>query len=130
MGNTGSWSSTVTSPAVTAHNESAFYEFTAREVDILEAATNELEKMSLAAVQHIIDNKLYTQMGIPESAVPLVESSWDAEPPSLYWRFDLATVATARQSSWSKMPIRRHHRSSLRSSNITGWKTRMPVAAS
>jgi glutathionylspermidine synthase len=71
-------------------NESAFYEFTAREVDTLEAATNELEEMSLAAVQHIIDNKLYAQMGIPESAVSLVESSWDREPPSLYGRFDLA----------------------------------------
>ncbi len=71
-------------------NESAFYEFTAREVEILETATNELEQMSLAAVQHVIDNKLYAQMGIPKSAVSLVENSWDAEPPSLYGRFDLA----------------------------------------
>ena len=46
--------------------------------------------MSLAAVQHVIDNKLYAQMGIPASAVPLVETSWEAEPPSLYGRFDLA----------------------------------------
>lgn len=76
-------------------NESAFYEFTAREVEILEAATNELEEMSLEAVQSIIDNKLYAQMGIPESAVPLVESSWDAEPPSVYGRFDLAYVGDA-----------------------------------
>lgn len=77
-------------PGQTYWNESAFYEFTAREVDVLEAATNELEAMSLAAVQYIIDNKLYAQMGIPASAVPLVESSWTAEPPSLYGRFDLA----------------------------------------
>ena len=71
-------------------NESAFYEFTAKEVDALEAATNELEKMTLAAAQHIIDNKLYARMGIPEIAVPLIEASWEAEPPSLYGRFDLA----------------------------------------
>ncbi len=71
-------------------NESAFYEFTAKEVDTLEAATNELEKMTLAAAQHIIDNKLYPRMGIPEIAVPLIEASWEAEPPSLYGRFDLA----------------------------------------
>jgi glutathionylspermidine synthase len=71
-------------------NESAFYEFTAKEVDALEAATNELEKMTLAAAQHIIDNKLYTRMGIPDIAVPLIEASWEAEPPSLYGRFDLA----------------------------------------
>ncbi len=70
-------------------NESAFYEFTAKEVDTLEAATDELEKMTLAAAQHIIDNKLYARMGIPEIAVPLIEASWEAEPPSLYGRFDL-----------------------------------------
>jgi glutathionylspermidine synthase len=71
-------------------NESAFYEFTPKEVDMLEAATNELEKMSLEAVQHVIDNHLYARMGIPASAVPLIEQSWEAEPPSLYGRFDLA----------------------------------------
>jgi glutathionylspermidine synthase len=71
-------------------NESAFYEFSAAEVDVLEAATNELERLSLAAVQHIVDNKLYERMGIPDSAIPLVEASWEREPPSLYGRFDLA----------------------------------------
>src|ERR1700740_969359 len=29
-------------------------------------------------------------MGIPGLAVPLIERSWEAEPPSLYGRFDLA----------------------------------------
>jgi len=71
-------------------NESAFYEFTAQEVDMLEAATNELEKMTLAAAQHIIDNRLYVRMAIPPNAIPLIERSWEAEPPALYGRFDLA----------------------------------------
>ncbi len=71
-------------------DESAFYEFSAKEIETLETATNELETMSLAAAQHIIDNKLYSRMGIPESAVGLIESSWEAEPPSLYGRLDLA----------------------------------------
>jgi glutathionylspermidine synthase len=71
-------------------NESAFYEFTAKELDLLESVTNELEKLSLKAVQHVIDNRLYSQMGIPEIARPLIESSWEAEPPSLYGRFDLS----------------------------------------
>lgn len=71
-------------------NESAFYEFTAKEVSVLETATNELDKMTLAAAQHIIDHKLYGKLGIPEAAVPLIESSWNAEPPALYGRFDLA----------------------------------------
>ncbi len=71
-------------------NESAFYEFTAEEIGALELATNELAEMSLAAAGHIIEQKLYSKMGIPEFAVPLIEASWEAEPPSLYGRFDLA----------------------------------------
>src|SRR5215831_17362713 len=81
------WQRKVESVGLTWHsadqtywNESAFYEFTAKQVDALEAATNELETMTLAAAQHIIDNKLYRRMGIPDLA----------EPPSLYGRFDLA----------------------------------------
>ena len=76
-------------------DESAFYEFTAKEVDVLEAATNELEAMTLAAAQHMIDNRLYSRMGIPDGAIPLIEKSWEAEPPSLYGRFDLAYDGTA-----------------------------------
>jgi glutathionylspermidine synthase len=70
-------------------NESAFYEFTAKEVDLLASATNELEEMTRQAAQHVIDNRLYSKMGIPELAVSLIELSWEAEPPSLYGRFDL-----------------------------------------
>src|SRR4029453_2911072 len=91
------WQKKVESVGLTWHsgdqpywNGSAFYEFTAKQVDVLEAATNELEKMTLAAAQHIIDNRLYGKMGIPASAVPLIEASWGAAPPSLYGRFDLA----------------------------------------
>src|SRR5438874_2169889 len=75
-------------------NEAAFYEFTAKEVDVLEKATNELEKMTLQAAQHVIDNKLYARMGIPEIAIPLIEASWEAEPPSLYGRFDFVYDGT------------------------------------
>ncbi len=70
-------------------NESAFYEFTAAEVDLLASATNQLEEMTRKAAQHVIDNRLYSRMGIPAHAVSLIERSWDAEPPSLYGRFDL-----------------------------------------
>jgi glutathionylspermidine synthase len=71
-------------------NESAFYEFTSKEVELLESTTNELAGMTLEAAEHIIENKLYQKLGIPENAVELIESSWEAEPPSLYGRFDLA----------------------------------------
>lgn len=71
-------------------NESARYELTVREVEVLEAATNELEPMALVAAQHVIDERLYAQLGIPERAISLIEASWEAEPPSLYGRFDFA----------------------------------------
>jgi glutathionylspermidine synthase len=70
-------------------NESAFYEFTAPEVDLLASATNELERMTRDAVQYIIDNRLYAKFSIPDPAVALIERSWEEEPPSLYGRFDL-----------------------------------------
>lgn len=70
-------------------NESAYYEFTAKEVDDLEAATNELDRMCIEAGQKVIDENRYEQFGIPEAAIPLIESSWQSEPPSLYGRFDL-----------------------------------------
>ena len=71
-------------------NESAFYEFTAKEVDELEAATNELDRMCIEAGQRVIDENLYTRFGIPERAIPMIRETWEKEPPSLYGRFDLA----------------------------------------
>jgi glutathionylspermidine synthase len=55
-------------------SESAFYEFTAKEVDLLAAAANELEEMTRKAVQHVIDNQLYAKLRIPEGAVPVLGS--------------------------------------------------------
>ncbi|MBS1814862.1 MAG: glutathionylspermidine synthase family protein [Acidobacteria bacterium] len=69
-------------------DESACYEFTADEVDTLEATANEMQQLCLAAAQHIIDNKRYVELEIPEVAVPLIEWAWNEEPPALYGRFD------------------------------------------
>ncbi len=71
-------------------NESAFYEFTAPEIDVLESATNELGRMAIEAAGHVIEQKLYARLAIPDHAIPLIERSWQEEPPSLYGRFDLA----------------------------------------
>jgi glutathionylspermidine synthase len=71
-------------------NESVFYKFGTGEVDILEAATNELHRLCLEAGQHIIDNKRYAELGIPDIAIPAIESAWKNEPPALYGRMDLA----------------------------------------
>jgi len=72
-------------------NESAYYEFTAAEVDRLEAATAELYRICMAAAQHVIDKNLFPRFGIPDYAVELIRRAWDEEPPALnHGRFDLA----------------------------------------
>lgn len=71
-------------------DESAYYEFTSEEIDSIEHATNELQEMCLQAAQHIIDKNRFSDLGIPRLVEPLIKQTWEAEPPSLYGRFDLA----------------------------------------
>lgn len=71
-------------------NESAYYEFSSAQIDQLEAATNDLQKMCLAAVQHVIDKDRFQEMSIPASAIPVIISAWEKEPPAIYGRFDFA----------------------------------------
>ena len=70
-------------------DESTCYEFTAAEIDRLEAAGNELQEMCLAAAQNVIDNQRYDELEIPAEAVPMIEWAWNEEPPALYGRFDI-----------------------------------------
>src|SRR5262245_57170765 len=71
-------------------DESVYYSFSMAEIDRIEAATNQLHQMCLKAAGYVIENKLYDQLAIPANAIPLIERSWEQEPPSLYGRFDLA----------------------------------------
>jgi glutathionylspermidine synthase len=74
-------------------DESAYWRLTADEVDALEAATNDLHGMCLAAVQEAIDRKLLQHFGYDTAAVALIEDSWrrrHEDAPSLYGRFDFA----------------------------------------
>jgi glutathionylspermidine synthase len=71
-------------------NEGAYYQFSSREVDELEAATNELQRLCLEAGQAIIDKRRFPEFGIPEAAVDAIVWAWNAEPPAIYGRFDLA----------------------------------------
>lgn len=71
-------------------DESACYEFTAAEADVLEAATNELHRLCLEAVGRVISRNLYAQLQIPSRFVPLIRQSWEREDLSLYGRFDLS----------------------------------------
>ena len=70
-------------------DESAAYQFTAAEIDTLEAAGNELQTMCLAAAQHVIDHNRYEELGIPPEVAPLIEWAWNNEPPAIYGRFDI-----------------------------------------
>jgi glutathionylspermidine synthase len=93
------WQQTVESQGLIFHtlengtpywDESAAYQFTAAEIDTLEAAGYTLQQMCLAAAQHIIDKKRYAELDIPAFAIEAIEWAWNNEPPALYGRFDMA----------------------------------------
>lgn len=71
-------------------DESAYYEFTSGEVDALEAATYELNRICLEAVQHIIDQDRFDQFLIPPDFRPYIRKSWERDEHTIYGRFDLA----------------------------------------
>src|SRR5271155_3994045 len=73
-------------------DESAYWEFTAAEIDRLEAATAEIQRMALAAGDAILDAKSdwLSRMHIPAKAVAAIRETWQSEPPALYGRLDLA----------------------------------------
>src|SRR5215469_4576334 len=71
-------------------DESACYSLTAAEIDALEAATNQLHEMCLAAVQHVIERDRFAELQISSSAAAMIRAAWEAEPPAIYGRFDLA----------------------------------------
>jgi glutathionylspermidine synthase len=71
-------------------DESAYWEFTAAEVNRIEAATAELQKMCLAAGDFILENDRLDDLRIPSAAAARIRETWKAEPPALYGRMDLA----------------------------------------
>ena len=71
-------------------DESAYWELSAVEVDRIEAATSELQRLCLAAGDHIIEKNRFAEMCIPDTAVPHIIETWRQEPPALYGRMDLA----------------------------------------
>ena len=71
-------------------DESVCYKLTAPEVDTLEAATEELQRLSLAAGQFILDHGRFDDLCIPLKARQAIRDAWESEPPSVYGRFDLA----------------------------------------
>lgn len=83
---------TADDPIGTYWDESAYWRLTADEVDVLEAASEELHAMCIAATAAAITRRLLPHFGFDAAAIKLIEDSWgrrDAEP-GVYGRFDLA----------------------------------------
>lgn len=75
-------------------NEGAYYRLNAREVDELEDATNELQRLCHAAVAHVVEKNLFDLLRIPPAFAALVRLSWEQQEPSIYGRFDLVYDGT------------------------------------
>jgi glutathionylspermidine synthase len=71
-------------------DESAYWEFSSAEIDSLEAATAEIQRLALAAGDHILDHDRLAEMKIPSVAAARIRETWISEPPALYGRLDLA----------------------------------------
>lgn len=74
-------------------DESACWVLTPDEVDVIEAATNDLHEMSMEVVERVVTERLYTAIGYPDSVADLVEESWrrhNSNETAVYGRFDLA----------------------------------------
>jgi glutathionylspermidine synthase len=70
-------------------DESAYYTFSMDEILLIEKASAELWDLCLGAVQHVIDNNLYSRFAIPPVFIPYIERTWTEDHPSIYGRFDL-----------------------------------------
>lgn len=71
-------------------DESACYELTAAEVDLLEDAANELHARCLDAAQAVIDRNWWSRLAIPDAAISEIKESWQRHDFSIYGRFDFA----------------------------------------
>lgn len=71
-------------------DESAAWEFTAAEIDLIEDACDTLHRLCLQAVEHLVARGEIGRLGIPGHVAEAVTRSWRAHEPALYGRFDLA----------------------------------------
>ena len=92
------WQATVESQGFHFHTadgqpyweETAYYRFSAAQIDAIERATYELDRMCLEAVQHVVDERRFGPFGIPEAFADWVANSWETDDLTIYGRFDLA----------------------------------------
>ena len=70
-------------------DESVEYVFTMEEVLDLESQAEELHRMCLAAVDHVVAEGRFADFAIPDWAAPAVAESWRRRDPHVFGRFDL-----------------------------------------
>ncbi len=70
-------------------DERVCFQLTTEEVDRLEASTEELHRLCMSAVGHVIAEGRMGELAIPAEFHEYVSHSWRAGEPSLYGRFDL-----------------------------------------
>jgi glutathionylspermidine synthase len=69
-------------------NESAYYEFTSQEINTLENATQELDRMCLQAVEQIIAGNRFEELQVPPQYVEFIKQSWETDEITINGRFD------------------------------------------
>jgi glutathionylspermidine synthase len=69
--------------------EDAGYRFSLAQVDALEDATAELQRLCLAMVERVVQCGDYARLGLDDSAAALAEASWRRGERELYGRMDL-----------------------------------------
>lgn len=69
--------------------EDSAYAFSAAEIDVLEDATNALERACLEAVERVIEDKLFDRLHIAPAAAELATKSWQSQERNVVGRFDL-----------------------------------------
>lgn len=72
------------------YSETAAYEFTATEIDQIEAATADIFEKCIAVAEHVIKNDLWDEFFIPKEYADLIKWSWNEDMPSFYGRMDLS----------------------------------------
>ena len=72
-------------------SEGVAYEFSLKQIEQLEDASNELHQMCLEVAGDMIQRGHYPEyFQLPPAAIPLIEHSWKNQAPMLYGRFDFA----------------------------------------
>jgi glutathionylspermidine synthase len=70
-------------------DEAVQYVFSMDEVLDLENQVEDLHRMCLHAVEHVIEHARYADFAIPEWVAPEIARSWERSDPHLFGRFDL-----------------------------------------